>query len=222
MQADLTAQPVVAESHYRFQHYLPSEWIRSIAQDSLGFIWTQGASRVYRFDGYDFKVFKHDPDDTTRSLPRNTIQNIVSDPRGGIWITYHTPGHGFPLARYDIGTDAFIKYNTNVPFGTVRVFRFDSTNPVVWIGSEGKGLYSFNYQTSETINYFNNQPDSSKRTRSNSVLTISDRDSCILVATREPLFSGKERLHLLSHNGDRKSTRLNSSHGGISRMPSSA
>ena len=117
MQADLTAQPVVAESHYRFQHYLPSEWIRSIAQDSLGFIWTQGASRVYRFDGYDFKVFKHDPDDTTRSLPRNTIQNIVSDPRGGIWITYHTPGHGFPLARYDIGTDAFIKYNTNVPFG---------------------------------------------------------------------------------------------------------
>src|SRR6267142_2379800 len=101
MQIPLVAQTVVAQPQYRFQNFgmnegLPAENIVSIAQDSLGFIWAQHVGGLSRFDGYNFRVFMHDPNDTMKSLPRGTIGGIISDPGGNIWVTVHTPTQEFP------------------------------------------------------------------------------------------------------------------------------
>ena len=40
--------------------------------------------------------------------------------------------------------------------------------------------------------------------------------------SKNPRFHSKKQLNQVADSIDRKSTRLNSSHGGISRMPSSA
>lgn len=193
VQADLAAQPVVAQSQYKFQHFdtrdgLSSEYIRSIAQDGLGFIWTQSGSFLSRFDGYNFKVFSHDPDDTLRSPPFGTMGRIVADPLGNIWVTMHTPTHDFPLAKYDIRTGVFIKYKPSVAGEIVNAFSFDKTHPIIWFATAGEGLYSFNLQTLETKNHLNNHTDSLIKSRRNDIQGISDRDSCLLIATAEGLW----------------------------------
>ena len=44
--------------------------------------------------------------------------------------------------------------NMNVTFEFVRVFHFDNIMPIYGLVRKGKGLYSFNFQTLETRNYF--------------------------------------------------------------------
>ena len=44
--------------------------IFDIIQDTLGFIWIGTEDGLNRYDGYNFKVFKNIPGDST-SLPRN-------------------------------------------------------------------------------------------------------------------------------------------------------
>jgi ligand-binding sensor domain-containing protein len=83
-----------AQSNYRFRHFdsddgLPSKVFSAVRQDSLGFIWTfhnDGLSSggLTRFDGFNFKVYDHDPDDSLSS-PGAWIDRIEIEPK---WETY--------------------------------------------------------------------------------------------------------------------------------------
>ena len=44
----------------------------SIAQDRQGFMWFGTSNGLNRYDGYDFKVFKHNPDD-----PHSPSENLI-------------------------------------------------------------------------------------------------------------------------------------------------
>src|SRR5262245_17460949 len=59
-----------SQQQYTFTNYtqeqgLPSGTIRGIYKDTTGYIWLTSEQGVARFDGYNFKVFQHNPDDTT-------------------------------------------------------------------------------------------------------------------------------------------------------------
>jgi ligand-binding sensor domain-containing protein/uncharacterized membrane-anchored protein YhcB (DUF1043 family) len=59
-----------AQQQYTFTNYteeqgLPSGTIRAMFKDSTGYLWLCSESGVSRFDGYSFKVFRHNPDDST-------------------------------------------------------------------------------------------------------------------------------------------------------------
>jgi two-component system sensor histidine kinase ChiS len=56
-----------------------------ILQDRDGFIWIGTQDGLNRYDGYEFKVFKHDPDDEN-SLSENMITSLHQDSRGMLWI----------------------------------------------------------------------------------------------------------------------------------------
>src|SRR5690606_31964678 len=58
--------------------------ITGIIQDDLGFIWIATQDGLNRYDGYDFIVFKNNPDDST-SLPNNYIYFLQKDALGFIW-----------------------------------------------------------------------------------------------------------------------------------------
>ncbi|MFT3908133.1 MAG: two-component regulator propeller domain-containing protein [Ferruginibacter sp.] len=55
-------------------------------QDKAGFLWFTTMDGLNRFDGYNFKVYKHD-DDNPYSLPENTIYSIAEDEKGNLWIS---------------------------------------------------------------------------------------------------------------------------------------
>ena len=54
-------------------------------QDKDGFIWLATMDGLNRYDGYNFTVYKHDPENPY-SIPENGINCIAEDERGNFWI----------------------------------------------------------------------------------------------------------------------------------------
>ncbi len=102
-----TAQP----ADYQFVRYntekgLSHNQVNCFLKDSRGFVWIGTANGVNRFDGYSFRVFKHDPADST-SISAHQVNALFEDPQGYIWI--NTP-LGFDI--YDPVTET-IDHNVN-------------------------------------------------------------------------------------------------------------
>jgi two-component system sensor histidine kinase ChiS len=113
--------PVVAGTNtapdFKFTHLsledgLSQTTVISILQDSRGFMWFGTQDGLNRYDGYNFVVYRNDPNDLN-SLGDNRIRAIVEDPSGFLWIGTEAGG----LNKYDPGADTFTRY------------RHDSGNP---------------------------------------------------------------------------------------------
>jgi len=90
MQGQLYAQPICTSSDYRFQHFdmndgLASESAMGITQDSLGFLWILHDNGLSRYDGYSFKVYKHNPNDSLGPGP--PLDGFLEhDHHGNLWM----------------------------------------------------------------------------------------------------------------------------------------
>jgi ligand-binding sensor domain-containing protein len=82
----VVAQP----SSYQFARYsaekgLSHNQVNCFLKDRQGFVWVGTADGLNRFDGYSFKIFKHDPADST-TIANHYINDLFEDPDGFIWI----------------------------------------------------------------------------------------------------------------------------------------
>ncbi len=100
-----------------------------------------------RYDGYEFKVYKNNPSDST-SLPGNTINTICEDNNGNLWI-----GGSNVLAKYDSKNDNFISVkfdrgqNVNPPI--INKIFIDEKNRI-WIGTNEYGVHLLNPEKMNT------------------------------------------------------------------------
>jgi ligand-binding sensor domain-containing protein len=60
-------------------------------QDHKGFLWIGTQDGLNKYDGYDFKVYKHDPDNP-HSLSSSVITAIYEDHSGALWIGTNNGG----------------------------------------------------------------------------------------------------------------------------------
>src|SRR5688572_8882979 len=86
----------LAQSQYRFQHYsskdgLADDFVFSLKQDSLGYIWAQYYGGISRFDGHRFKAYKHDAEDSGRLSLDFVIGYLIVDKNKNLWVTEHHP-----------------------------------------------------------------------------------------------------------------------------------
>lgn len=65
--------------------------INDMIQDKEGFIWIATKGGLNRYDGYTFKIFTNDPQDTT-SISSNAVSNLLEDSKGRIWIGTYDRG----------------------------------------------------------------------------------------------------------------------------------
>ena len=138
----LNAQPI----NYRFDNFsidngLPHNVVSSVTQDQLGFIWISTEGGLARYDGHQFKVFRHNPTDST-TLPTNACGKIHQLSNGHFF--FHKPGYSFlfdPISE-EVTKLQFASQSPSV----VQV----SKDASVWIGTFEDGLYhydsSFNLQ----------------------------------------------------------------------------
>ncbi len=130
-----------ASSDVRFErlaieHGLPGSHVIDLAQDSNGFLWIADLKNgLIRYDGYDFRVYRHDPN-VPGSISSNEVRNVYVDPAGTLWI-----GTAAGLNQYDPRTDRFTHITTKstAPAGlshdgisTVLV----DTAGRLWVGTE--------------------------------------------------------------------------------------
>ncbi len=123
-----------------------------------------GGNGLLRYDGYNFKTFKYNPDDE-KSLSYNGVISIFEDRSGFLWIG--TEGGG--LNKYNRETDKFTRYmhdpndskslSNNTVFGILQ-----DRSGNLWFGTNGGGLNKLITDDSVTsfIHYKNdpNEPTS--------------------------------------------------------------
>lgn len=105
--------------------------VYSILQDSVGLMWFGTEDGLNKYDGYEFTIFKHDPEDAN-SLSSNTILDLYEDRKGWLWI-----GTIDGLNRYDRKNNLWEFF----PLDRVRTIVEDHAG-VLWVGSNA-GLFKF-------------------------------------------------------------------------------
>jgi signal transduction histidine kinase/ligand-binding sensor domain-containing protein/DNA-binding response OmpR family regulator len=91
---------------YRFKHYsieqgLSASMITCIAQDRLGYLWFGTYDGLNRFDGYEFKVYRHRREQPN-SLSSNVTLRLYQDRQNRLWV-----GGATGVDLYDDMTDGF-------------------------------------------------------------------------------------------------------------------
>ncbi|MDP1623725.1 MAG: two-component regulator propeller domain-containing protein [Bacteroidales bacterium] len=94
---------------------LSQGYINAIIQDQTGFLWFGTGDGLNRYDGYTFKVYYHDPNDSS-SLSNNQITALAVAPDSCIWA-----GTCNGLNRYDPKTNKFTRYKLHSPNSTIAV-----------------------------------------------------------------------------------------------------
>ena len=110
--------------HISIEHGLSQSSVQVIFQDSRGFLWFGTEDGLNRYDGYNFTIYKPDPD-AINSLSDRWITSIVEDQEGYIWIGTRLGG----LNRYDPRTEEFSH------------FLNDEMNPASLIDNHINALY---------------------------------------------------------------------------------
>lgn len=103
--------------------------VRAVVQDRQGFLWFgTWLGGLNRYDGYDFKVYKHDPQDE-RTLGGDSIWDLYVDRTGTLWVALSGGG----LDRYDQKSDSFVHYEhregdpTSLPHDNVKTIYEDAS-----------------------------------------------------------------------------------------------
>ncbi|MDP9046519.1 MAG: hybrid sensor histidine kinase/response regulator, partial [Bacteroidota bacterium] len=126
--------------------------VTSILKDSKGFMWFGTLSGLSRYDGYKFKIFKHNVNDTT-SLDDDYIVSISDGPEGKLWIETR---NGFNI--YDPTTERFNHNITGylrtiaIPNRLITSIRKDNRGNF-WFLHITEGIYKYNPQTRRTIHF---------------------------------------------------------------------
>ncbi len=175
---------------YKFRHLtnkdgLPSSRTEYIMKDSHGFIWIGTKLGLCRYDGYNFKVYQYDPNDSTSLTHSNTHSNILEDKEGFIWM-----GNNFGLNRYDPVTESFKRYiydpndSSSLSSNFVRAILQDCSG-IIWAGTIGEGGLNRHNPEEENFTRFQNGSDYYK----NSILSLhEDRSGILWVGTLDGLF----------------------------------
>jgi ligand-binding sensor domain-containing protein/two-component sensor histidine kinase len=58
--------------------------VNSILQDRYGFMWFASKDGLNRYDGTNFKIYRHDPEDTT-SIADSYVSSLLEDSKGRLW-----------------------------------------------------------------------------------------------------------------------------------------
>jgi signal transduction histidine kinase/ligand-binding sensor domain-containing protein len=128
---------------YASQHGISNQIIRCITQDNYGFIWLATEDGLNRFDGYSWKVYKHNPNDSA-SLPDNFIYSVSPANDGGLWVSTNNAG----IAKYQPETDDFKVYNSKQIPALDKSNRVDCVmedeEGVLWIATYLNGVIKFN------------------------------------------------------------------------------
>src|SRR5215469_1104631 len=100
----------LCEAAPRFHHIsmedgLSNNEVYQIIQDSKGYIWLATADGLNRYDGYSFKVFRHQQNNPD-SLSGNFVNSTCEDSKGRLWLTPYPNG----IDLYNPDTETFKHY----------------------------------------------------------------------------------------------------------------
>lgn len=158
---------------------LSNNLIYDIIQDKTGFIWIATDNGLNRFDGYEFKIFRSNPNNEN-SLADNSVWSLAEDKDGKLWIGTKS---GW-LHCYDPAKEKFTKWyiaSDITKENTITVIYPEDDK--IWIGTYRSGLYRFNPKAGKIENWRSNPFDSSTLSHNYILSIIKDDEGNIWLAT---------------------------------------
>ncbi|MCM5529339.1 two-component regulator propeller domain-containing protein [Parasegetibacter sp. NRK P23] len=199
----LTAQPAEPSFRkYSSRQGLSSATVYDILKDSFGFIWLATEDGLNRFDGTNFKAYRHDPA-RPNSLKANHITSLFESRNGRIWIG--TNGGG--LSIYERTQDSISNYSSGGPGqpGVGITAIHGDKDGHVWVCSYG-GLYIIDPETGKQLTGGKYKPLLSELSGKVSLCFLEDSRSNIWVGTHEGLYwydpQRQQLKHFVHKNGD--------------------
>ena len=198
--------PVVDGKDIRFTRLSTDEGLSQtrviqIVQDDQGFMWFGSQYGLNRYDGYKFKVFKHEPGQTN-SLSGVFISSLFKDRSGVLWI-----GCDEFLDKFNPVTETFTHYRIDTADAhgeTVPVINISQDHMgVLWLATS-RGLYRFDPSTGQTIRYRHDPNNPFSLSSDQIKASGEDRQGTFWVGTSEGLDAfdrdiGKVTLHVPLH-----------------------
>ncbi len=140
---------------YTINDGLSQNLIYCIHQDRQGFIWLGTKDGLNKFDGYKFKIYRHDPDNK-QSLSNNEIRAITEDDSGNIWIGTYGGG----INKFNPSTENFtvfrnqLKDTNTISNNFITGLVFDKDNDTTLWAATIDGLNKFQITTGNCKRYY--------------------------------------------------------------------
>jgi ligand-binding sensor domain-containing protein/signal transduction histidine kinase len=140
----------------RFEHIsldegLSQSAVNAILQDRTGYLWFGTQDGLNRYDGYNFKIYKPDPNNPD-SISDRWITALVEDEQGYLWVGTRLGG----INRYNPLTDTFTRFlhdeNDPQSLGNNEITSLVADEDGLWIGTE-YGLDYLDYNTQKFSHY---------------------------------------------------------------------
>ena len=172
--------------------------VESIVQDTQGFMWFGTWNGLNRYDGYKFKLFKHEASDP-KSLSGVYVYALFKDHSGNLWVGTE----GF-VDRFNPDTESFTHYRldqsaTNRLSSVVNHISEDLSDQL-WVSTRN-GLFRLDPNSGELKNYIHDRADPSTLASNEIKTSGEDRHGNFWVATSRTLDefdrqTGKVKRHV--------------------------
>ncbi|NQZ05793.1 MAG: response regulator [Algicola sp.] len=155
----LASGPSIRFDHLSIEDGLSQNSVMSILQDHQGFLWFATQDGLNRYDGYSFKIFRHNPNDP-HSISSNLITTLFEDSKGRLWIGTHGGG----INRFNANTKRFDRFKhddsdpKSLSNNNIRSI-IQGSKDRFWIGTIGGGLNLFN-ESSDQFEHFRHDANS--------------------------------------------------------------
>jgi signal transduction histidine kinase/ligand-binding sensor domain-containing protein len=163
----------------------PSLGAMGMAQDSSGYLWVATDGGLYKYDGKEFKIYRHEVGNPN-SLSLNRLSAVAADRDGIIWIG----SIGGGLDRFDPATNTFTHYRHRV--NDLRSLACDSMNCILcdregtlWLGTF-QGLDRFDPKTGKFKHFAHDAKDPGSLSNNQVRVIYEDRQGTIWAGTGSP------------------------------------
>ena len=178
-QTNIFAQSITF-NHLTVDDGLSNNIVNTVIQDQAGFMWFGTEDGLNRYDGYGFKIFRHNSSDSN-SLSDNSIWALTEDKNGNIWIGTKAG----VIDKYDPLYESFTHWKIKSKFteeNSINVIYEDSKGNI-WVGTYKEGLYKLDLSTNK-IDHWGANPNDGKSLSHNYVQDIiEDDDGNLIIGT---------------------------------------
>ena len=119
---------------------LSQSTVYAITQDARGFMWFGTQDGLNRYDGYQFVVYRHDPQNPDSMADDNILCLLVEEIEGRNIIWIGTEGGGLDRFDVDAGTFRHYRHDPNnpasIPHNWVNGVLRDSSGRL-WVATDG-------------------------------------------------------------------------------------
>lgn|GEM_PF-3697624 len=166
--------------NYSEKEGLSETTVQRLLIDSRGHLWATSFDGLNRFDGYEFKVFRTDPNDST-TIDHNTLFSVYEDSEGYIWA-----GSKYGLNKFDPSTSTFKRFihkgndATTVSNITVTDIIEDSEGNI-WASTHKSGIVKLDRKTGVFTTYLHSEDDSLSIGQNSALSLEFSRDGKLLI-----------------------------------------